>query len=108
MAVDLHASERTWRIGSTVVVILIIVVAALIGFVILPVLEDRPPGVDAFTAICRALGLQPGSPGARQPVSTAKAQPVSQVAWTTEVIDRLHQPNVALGNETAAVCAGCH
>jgi cytochrome c553 len=107
MAVDLH-DERAWRTGSVAVVIGIIAVAALIGFVVLPVLEERPPGVDAFTAICRALGLQPGSPGARQPVSNAKAQPVSQVAWTIEVIDRLRQPNAVLGNETAAVCAGCH
>jgi cytochrome c553 len=44
----------------------------------------------------------------RQPVSAAKAQPVSQVAWTTPVIDRLHQPDAADGNEIAMRCAPCH
>lgn len=108
MAGDLRAAERAWWVGSVAVVALIIVAAALLGFVILPVAVGASSGVYAFTAMCRALGLQAGSPAVRRPVSEAKAQPVSQVAWTTPVINRLHQPNVAAGNEIAGVCAGCH
>jgi cytochrome c553 len=62
-----------------------------------------------LTAICRALGIQAGSPAGRQPSNTAKAAPVSQVAWTTQVIDRLHHPDAKSGNDLAAnICAGCH
>jgi len=108
MATDLAGSEQAWRRWSAAAVVLVVLVAALLGFVVLPVLQSRSTGLDPFTAICRALGLQAGTPAARQPVNQAKAQPVSQVAWTEEVIDRLHQPNVAVGDETANVCAGCH
>jgi cytochrome c553 len=108
MAGDLAGTEQAWRRWSAALVALVVVGAALLGFVVLPVLEGRAAGLDPFTAICRALGLQAGTPAARQPVSQAKAQPVSQVAWTTEVIDRLHRPNAALGAGTANLCAGCH
>jgi cytochrome c553 len=101
--------DQAWRRWSATVVILVVILAALLGFVILPVVEGRSVGLDAFTAICRSLGLQAGSPAARQPTSAAKAQPVSQVAWTAQVIDRLHHPNTKNGSDLAAsICAGCH
>jgi cytochrome c553 len=101
--------DQAWRRWSATVVIVVVIVAALLGFVVLPVVEGRSVGLDAFTAICRSLGLQAGSPAARQPSNDGKAQPVSQVAWTAQVIDRLHHPNVKNGSDLAAsICAGCH
>jgi cytochrome c553 len=108
MATDLAGTDRSWRQWSAGFVVAAVVVAALLGFVVLPVVQARSVGIDSFTAICRALGLQAGTPAARGPVNQAKAQPVSQVAWTEEVIDRLEKPNAALGDETANLCAGCH
>jgi cytochrome c553 len=101
--------DQAWRRWSATVVILVVIVDALLGFVVLPVVEGRSVGLDAFTAICRSLGLQAGSPAARQPSNDGKAQPVSQVAWTVQVIDRLHHPNLKNGSDLAAsICAGCH
>jgi cytochrome c553 len=83
--------------------------AALLGFIVLPIVQGRSAGVDAFAAICRSLGLQAGSPAARQPSSETRAQPVSIVAWTPQVIDRLRHPNSQNGADLAAnICAGCH
>jgi cytochrome c553 len=104
-----HGADQMWQRWSTAAVIVLVLAAALLGFVILPVIEGRSAGLDAWTAICRSLGISPGSPAARQPTSTAKAQPVSQVAWTTQIIDRLQHPNAANGRDIATnTCAGCH
>ncbi|MBO0733278.1 MAG: hypothetical protein J2P49_02975 [Methylocapsa sp.] len=74
-----------------------------------PAVQGESAGLSVFAAICRSLGLQPGSPAARQPSSKTKAQPVSMVAWTPQVIERLHHPNTKNGNEIAAnICASCH
>jgi cytochrome c553 len=109
LSVDHEAEDRSWRIRTPGVVIAIVVVAALLGFVVLPVVQGRSAGVDAFTAICRALGLQAGSPAARQPKSVTRAEPVSLVAWTEAVIARLHDPNEKNGSDLAAnICASCH
>jgi cytochrome c553 len=109
MAVESEADDRPWRVRSSVLVIAIVAAAALLGFVVLPVVQGRSAGVDAFSAICRALGLQAGSPAVRQPISATRAEPVSLVAWTPEVIDRLHTPNLENGSDLAAnICASCH
>ncbi len=109
MTLEHEADDRPWRVRSSVIIIAIVVVAALLGFVVLPVVQGQSAGVDAFTAICRALGLQAGSPAVRQPVSATVAEPVSRVAWTAEVIDRLHDPNEENGSDLAAnICASCH
>jgi cytochrome c553 len=93
----------------TLVAVLFVAIPALLGFIVLPVVQGQSAGLSAFVAICRSLGLQPGSPAARQPPSETKAQPVSMVAWTPEVIERLHHPNAKNGNEIAAnICASCH
>jgi cytochrome c553 len=109
MSVESEPDDRSWRVRSPMIVITIVVVAALLGFVVLPVVQGQSAGVDAFSAICRALGLQAGSPAVRQPISKTRAEPVSLVAWTPEVIDRLHTPNEENGSDLAAnICASCH
>jgi hypothetical protein len=89
-----HAADRPWRFWSVAIVVLVVAVAALLAFIVLPVVQGQSAGLTAFAAICRSLGLQAGSPAARQPSSETIAQPVSMVSWTPQVIERLHHPNM--------------
>jgi cytochrome c553 len=105
----LSSVDRAWRKWSMTIVVLAVVAAALIGFVVLPVVQGYSAGLDAFAAICRSLGLQAGSPAARQPSGEATAKPASKVAWSNQIIARLHRPDPGKGKEIAAtICAGCH
>lgn len=109
MPSELQGADRKWRVWSVAIISLFMAAAALLGFVVLPIVQGRSAGLDAFAAICRSLGLQAGSPAVRQPSSETRAKPVSMVAWTPEVIDRLRHPNAQNGAELAAsICAGCH
>jgi cytochrome c553 len=104
-----HALGRSWSAWASFIVVFFVAAAAILGFIVLPVVQGQSVGLSAFAAICRSLGLQPGSPAARQPSSETAAQPVSMVAWTPQVIDRLHHPNAERGKEIAAsICASCH
>src|SRR5262249_57923155 len=81
--------------------------SVLFGFVLLPIIQGRSAGIDAFDSICRALGLRPGTPRAPQPVSEAKAHPTTRVAWSAGLMDALGRPT-ADGATLAAGCATCH
>jgi cytochrome c553 len=92
-----------------IAVLAILVVAAALGFVVLPIVQGRAAGIDAYTAICRALGVLPGSPAAPTPPSQAPAQPVTQVAWTAETLDALYRADRANGARLAQErCISCH
>jgi cytochrome c553 len=43
-----------------------VLLGILLGVVIIPVVQGRSAGIDAYTAICRALGILPGSPAQQQ------------------------------------------
>jgi cytochrome c553 len=104
-----HDIDKPWRLWATVLVVGILAFGCLSGFVIMPVIQGYQAGIDPYTAICRSLGILPGSPAAKQPVALASATPVSQVAWTPGVLKRLASPDKAKGGElAAAVCASCH
>ncbi len=101
--------DQRWRVWASVAIGGAVLFGALVGFVILPVLQGRQAGVDAWTAFCRAIGVAPGSPAMPQPSMTAPAQPVSQVAWTPDIINGLHSADRAAGQKIAAeVCVACH
>jgi cytochrome c553 len=109
MASEPQSTDWSWPTWASFIVISLAAIAASLGFVVLPVVQGQSAGLSAYVAICRALGLQAGSPAARQPSSETRAAPVSMVAWTPQVIERLHHPNVKNGNEIAAnICASCH
>ncbi len=109
MAEEPQSPGRGWPAWASFIVVSLAAIAASLGFVVLPVVQGQSAGLSAFAAICRSLGLQAGSPAARQPSSETTAQPVSMVAWTPQVIERLHHPNMKNGGEIAAnVCASCH
>lgn len=105
---DPRATDRAWRRRAAIGAGSALVLAALFGFVILPIAQGSQIGIDAWTAICRALGINAGSPAIQTPVSEATAAPVSQVAWTAEIIDRLGAAGPEAGAVAAELCAGCH
>ena len=59
---DPHVLDQPWRVWSTIAVMGIVLVGILLGVIVIPVVQGRAAGIDAFTAICRALGILPGSP----------------------------------------------
>jgi cytochrome c553 len=87
----------------------ILLAGILLGVVVIPVVQGWRAGLDAYTAICRALGLLPGSPAVKQPLDREPSAPVSQVIWTPEVLQILARADVAKGRaKVQEVCVACH
>jgi cytochrome c553 len=106
---DPHVLDQPWRLWSTVAVMSILLVGILLGVVVIPVVQGWGAGLDAYTAICRALGIFPGSPAQPQPLDKTLATPVSQVVWTPDVLQILSRADVAKGRaKVHEVCVGCH
>src|SRR4249920_1277528 len=84
-----HALDRPWRLWATIAVFGIVLSGVVLGVLIIPVVQGRSAGIDAYTAICRALGILPGSPAMPQVVSRNPPTPVSQVVWTPDVLQIL-------------------
>jgi cytochrome c553 len=104
-----HVLDQPWRVWSTVAVMTIVLVGILLGVIIIPVVQGRGAGIDAFTAICRALGILPGSPAEPQRVDRSPASPVSQVVWTPDVLQVLARGDVQRGHaKVQEVCVACH
>lgn len=79
------------------------------GFVVLPVVQGTAAGIDPYTAICRALGILPGSPARQTPTSDTAAQPVTRVSWNMETFGALYQADRANGARLAEErCIACH
>jgi cytochrome c553 len=106
---DPHVLDQPWRLWSTVAVISILLLGILLGVFIIPIVQGRGAGLDAFTAICRALGITPGSPAQPQPADRTPPTPVSQVVWTPEVLQILARADVGRGRaKVQEVCVACH
>ena len=111
---DKHASEphvldQPWRVWSTVAVLGILLSGILLGVLIIPIVQGRGAGLDAYTAICRALGILPGSPAQPQPSDRTPSTPVSQVIWTSQVLQILARADVQRGYaKVQEVCVSCH
>jgi cytochrome c553 len=106
---DPHVLDQPWRVGATIAIIGILLAGVLIGVIIIPVVQGRGAGLDAYTAICRALGILPGSPAQPQPFDRTPPTPVSQVVWTPEVLQILARANPERGRaKVAEVCVSCH
>ena len=104
-----RAVDRAWRSWASLIVAAAVIVGALIGFVIIPAGQRENAGLSLYEAVCRSLGLTPGSPAVRQPVSAAVSVPVSQVSWSPEIMEILASGNTRRGAELAAqTCAACH
>ena len=106
---DPHVLDQPWRLWSSVAVMGILLVGILLGVVVIPIVQGWGAGLDAYTAICRALGILPGSPAQPQPLDKTPATPVSQVVWTPEVLQVLARADVGKGRaKVQEVCVSCH
>jgi cytochrome c553 len=106
---DPHVLDQPWRIWATIAVVGILLGGILLGVIIIPIVQGRAAGIDAYTAICRAMGILPGSPAQRQPVDRTPPTPVSQVVWTPDVLQILARANPERGRAKAMeVCVSCH
>jgi cytochrome c553 len=101
--------ERPWRIWPSVAVIAIVLTGVLLGVLIIPIVQGRGAGIDAYTAICRALGILPGSPAVPRIVDRNPPTPVSQVVWTPKVLQILAEARPERGRaKVQEVCSACH
>jgi cytochrome c553 len=101
--------DRPWRIWPSVAVIAIVLSGALLGVLIIPVVQGRGAGIDPYTAICRALGILPGSPARPQIVDRNPPTPVSQVVWTSQLLQILAAARPERGRaKVQEVCSACH
>jgi cytochrome c553 len=102
-------NDAAWRLWGAVAVIAVLTVGAVLGFVVLPVVQGASAGIDAYTAICRAFGVSPGSPARPTPPSDSAAQPVTRVSWSMETFGELYRADRANGERLAAErCVACH
>jgi len=101
--------DQPWRVWASIAVIGILLFGVLLGILIIPIVQGSSAGIDAYTAICRALGILPGSPAQPQPATTAPPTPVSQVVWTPDVLEILARGNTERGRaKVLEVCVACH
>jgi cytochrome c553 len=106
---DPHAFDRPWRLWATVAVFAIALSGVVLGVLIIPVVQGRSDGIDAYTAICRALGILPGSPARQQVPDRTPPTPVSQVVWTPDLLQILANAKPERGAAKAQeVCVACH
>jgi cytochrome c553 len=107
--IDPRTLDRPWRLWASLAIGTALIVGAVLAFLVLPSFQRANAGLDLWTAFCRSLGITEGSPAYRQPVNTARAEPVSQVAWGPDVLDILNNASPERGAQIAgAVCASCH
>src|ERR1700741_4219239 len=106
---DPHVLDQPWRIWASVAVSTVLLAGILLGVVIIPVVQGRSDGIDAYTAICRALGILPGSPARQQVSDRTPPTPVSQVVWTPGLLQILADANPERGRaKVKEVCIACH
>jgi cytochrome c553 len=104
-----HALDQPWRIWASIAIFGIVLSGVVLGVVIIPVVQGRSDGIDAFTAICRALGILPGSPARQQVTDRMPPTPVSQVVWTSDLLQILADAKPERGRAKAQeVCGACH
>ncbi len=103
------AVDRSWRLYAASAVGVGLVAAIALGLVIIPAGQRENAGLTFYQAICRAMGLTPGSPAEAQPNSQAISFPVSRVSWDPEVMRILASGSTRHGAAIAAqTCAACH
>jgi cytochrome c553 len=109
MSVSGDTGDRAWRLWGGVAVAALLVVAVVLGILVIPIVQGSAAGIDPFTAICRAIGIAPGSPAYPTPSSEAPPYPVTRVSWTDATLGELYrarrQDGEALAQER---CIACH
>jgi cytochrome c553 len=104
-----HVLDQPWRMWSSIAVVAILLSGILLGVLVIPIVQGRSEGIDAYTAICRALGILPGSPARPTPGDQTPPSPVSQVIWTPDNLQILARADVRRGHaKVQEVCVACH
>ncbi len=102
-------SDKRWRRWTIIAVLAFLALGAVLGFLVLPNFQRENAQLGLWTAMCRALGVESGSPAYRQPTSSARASPVSRVEWGPDILRLLDQGEPAQGARIAAqTCVVCH
>src|SRR5262249_8449857 len=106
---DPKTLDRPWRLWASIAVVAIVLSGFVLGVLIIPVVQGRSAGIDAFTAICRALGILPGSPARQQIPDRTPPTPGSKVVWTPGLLQTLANAKPERGAAKAQeVCVACH
>lgn len=104
-----HVLDQPWRVWASVAIVGILAAGILLGVIIIPVVQGQSAGLDAYTAICRALGILPGSPARQQISDRNPPTPVSKVVWTPDVLQVLANARPERGRaKVVEVCVSCH
>ena len=84
----------------------LVVVASVVGFLVLGRVQQNAGDLDAWTAICRAIGIggDSGPAAAAQP----PLQTPSMVTWDPVTLDRISGGKVDHGAFIALNCTACH
>ena len=106
---DPYVLDQPWRVWAGIAVFGTFLSGVVLGVLIIPVVQGRSDGIDAYTAICRALGILPGSPARQQVNDRTPPSPVSQVVWTPGVLQILADAKPERGRaKVQEVCVACH
>jgi len=104
-----HTEDRRWRFLGLGVTLAFLVVGVFLGLVAIPIVQGSGGGVDPFTAICRAMGILPGSPARPTPPSEASPHPVTRVSWTDATLNEVYRAQRKDGEALAQErCINCH
>ena len=104
-----QAVDRRWRVMAASAIGIFAFIGALIGFVVIPAGQRENAGLSLWDAVCRAVGLEAGSPAQPQPVQATRSLPVSLVSWDPAIMERLEAGNTQRGAQLASqTCAACH
>jgi cytochrome c553 len=106
---DPRVLDQPWRVWASVAVLGIMIGGLVLGIIVIPIVQGQSASIDPFTAICRAIGILPGSPARPQIADRNPPTPVSQVVWTPEVLQVLAEARPERGRaKVQEVCVSCH
>jgi cytochrome c553 len=109
MSISGDTGDTRWRLWGGVAVATLLTVAVVLGVIVIPIVQGSAGGIDPFTAICRAIGIAPGSPARPTPSSESPPYPVTRVSWTDATLDELYQAQRKDGEALAQErCIACH
>src|SRR4029453_3054506 len=106
---DPRVLDQPWRVWASVAVLGIMIGGIVLGIIVIPIVQGQSASIDPFTAICRAIGVLPGSPPRPQIADRSPPTPVSQVVWTPEGLQVIGEARAERGRaKVQEVCVSCH
>ena len=104
-----HVLDQPWRVWATIAVMGIVLLGVLLGVIIIPVVQGQSAGIGAYDAICRALGITPGSPARQQLVNRSPGKSGVAGGLDPDVLQILAEAKPERGHaKVQEVCVSCH